>query len=234
MGLSLPALEQIVQSQAYYPPLFEAAFGDETITSERIGLALAQFVRSLVSTTAKYDQARAEVSNPMVDFPAFTEQENRGKTLFFRPIATTTGININCAGCHASEAFVSPIPNGPMASTASANNGLDAISTDDQGVFEATRNPNDIGKFKSPSLRNIGIRPPYMHDGRFASLEEVVEHYNSGIQNHPTLAPPLRDEDGLPIRLNLSEEDKAALVAFLHTLTDFDMMNDEKYSNPFD
>ena len=234
MGLSLPALEQIVQSQAYYPPLFEAAFGDETITSERIGLALAQFVRSLVSTTAKYDQARAEVSNPMVDFPAFTEQENRGKALFFRPIASTKGININCAGCHASEAFVSPIPNGPMASTASANNGLDAVSTDDQGVFEATRNPNDIGKFKSPSLRNIGIRPPYMHDGRFASLEEVVEHYNSGIQNHPTLAPPLRDEDGLPIRLNLSEEDKAALVAFLHTLTDFDMMNDEKYSNPFD
>ena len=72
-----------------------------------------------------------------------------------------------------------------------------------------------------------------MHDGRFASLEEVVEHYN-WIQNHPTLAPPLRDEDGLPIRLNLSQEDKAALVAFLHTLTDFDMMNDEKYSNPFD
>ena len=233
MGLTLHDLERIVSEQAYYPPLFEAAFGSETISSERIGLALAQFVRSLVSTTSKYDLARAEVTNPMLDFPAFTAQENRGKTLFFRPIESITGGAINCAGCHVSEAFVGPMLNGPAVASSATNNGLDVISTDDLGVFEATQNPNDRGKFKSPSLRNIGIRPPYMHDGRFATLEEVIEHYNSGIQDHPTLAPPLRDNDGNPVRLNLSEEDKAALVAFLHTLTDYNMLEDEKFSDPF-
>jgi len=233
MGLTLNDLERIVSEQAYYPPLFEAAFGSETISSERIGLALAQFVRSLVSTTSKYDLARAEVANPMLDFPAFTAQENRGKTLFFRPIESSTGGAVNCAGCHVSEAFVGPIPNGPIGASSAINNGLDAVSTDDHGVFEATQNPNDRGKFKSPSLRNIGIRPPYMHDGRFATLEEVIEHYNSGIQDHPTLAPPLRDNNGNPVRLNLSEEDKAALVAFLHTLTDYNMLEDEKFSDPF-
>ena len=100
-------------------------------------------------------------------------------------------------------------------------------------MFEATIRPNDRGKFKSPSLRNIGLRPPYMHNGRFATLDEVIEHYNSGIQDHPTLAPSLRDDNGNPIRLNLSEEDKAALVAFLHTLTDYSMLEDEKLSDPF-
>ena len=233
MGLTISDLERIVSEQAYYPPLFEAAFGNEAITSERIGLALAQFVRSLVSTTSKYDLARAEVANPMLDFPAFTAQENRGKTLFFRPIASSTGGAVNCAGCHVSEAFVGPIPNGPIGASSATNNGLDSVSNDDQGLFEATARPNDRGKFKSPSLRNIGLRPPYMHDGRFATLEEVIEHYNSGIQDHPTLAPSLRDDNGNPIRLNLSEDVKAALVAFLHTLTDYSMLEDEKFSDPF-
>ena len=233
MGLTISDLERIVSEQAYYPPLFEAAFGNETITSERIGLALAQFVRSLVSTSSKYDLARAEVANPMLDFPAFTAQENRGKTLFFRPIASSTGGAVNCAGCHVSEAFVGPIPNRPIGDSSATNNGLDSVSNDDQGLFEATARPNDRGKFKSPSLRNVGLRPPYMHDGRFATLEEVIEHYNSGIQDHPTLAPSLRDDNGNPIRLNLSEDDKAALVAFLHTLTDYSMLEDEKFSDPF-
>jgi cytochrome c peroxidase len=233
MGLTLQELEQIVSEQSYYPPLFEAAFGDNTISNERISRALAQFIRSMVSTTSKYDMARSEVQSPIVDFPSFTAQENMGKDLFYLPITLTNGDRVNCAGCHVSEAFVGPIPNGPMGTTTSTNNGLDATSSDDLGIFETTNNPNDIGKFKAPSLRNIGIRPPYMHDGRFATLEEVIEHYNSGIQNHVTLSAPLRGSDGNPIQLNLTQAQKDALVAFLNTLTDYEMLSDEKYSDPF-
>lgn len=233
MGLTLDQLRQIIADQPYYPPLFEAAFGDSSITNDRMAKALSQFVRSLVSTTSKYDLARAEVEQPLENFPQFTIQENQGKRLFFAPIETARGARVNCAGCHISEAFVGPVPNGPIRSTTATNNGLDAESVGDLGISEVTNLPSDIGKFKAPSLRNIGVRPPYMHDGRFATLEEVIEHYNSGIQPHRNLAPMLREQDGSPVRLNLTEEQKNALVAFLHTLTDYTMLSDEKFSNPF-
>ena len=84
-----------------------------------------------------------------------------------------------------------------------------------------------------PSLRNIGLTAPYMHDGRFVTLEEVVEFYNSGVVNHPNLSPPLRGPGGLPLRLNLSVAQKAALVAFMQTLTDTTIATDQKYSDPF-
>ncbi|MGB0777960.1 MAG: cytochrome-c peroxidase [Flavobacteriaceae bacterium] len=226
MGLSLDQLVDIVNQQEYYPILFYEAFGDENINSDRISKALAQFVRSMVSTTSKYDFARNEVDNPMQDFPGFTAEENLGKRLFYGPIVNDNGDRVNCAGCHVSEAFLVPAPGA-------LTNGLDAQSTDDLGIFESSGNPNDIGEFKSPSLKNIGIRPPYMHDGRFASLEEVIEFYNSGIQNHQNLRPPLRNPNGQAIVLNLDQEEKDALVAFLHTLTDYEMMEDPKFSDPF-
>jgi len=91
MGLTLTELEQIVNNQAYYPPLFQDAFGDEAISSDRISKALAQFIRSMVSTTSKYDQARSEVQSPIVDFPSFTSQENQGKRLFYLPQELTNG-----------------------------------------------------------------------------------------------------------------------------------------------
>ncbi len=93
--------------------------------------------------------------------------------------------------------------------------------------------PSLRGAFKTPSLRNIAHRAPYMHDGRFATLEEVVEHYNSGVQPHPNLGPPLRGPNGAPVRLNFSAAQKAALVAFLRTLTDEGLVNDRKYGDPF-
>lgn len=229
MGLTLEQLVQIVQNQPYYAPLFEDAFGDDTITSDRISKALAQFVRSIVSVNSKYDQGRVEVQNPMANFSNFTPQENMGKRLFFAP----GGGRTPCLGCHISEAFVAPPAPNPAATTSATNNGLDAVSTDDLGVFETTGNNADIGKFKVPSLRNVGVREPYMHDGRFDSLEEVVEHYSSGIQNHPTLHPTLRNGNGTPANYNFTEEEKAAVVAFLHTLTDEDLIDDEKFSNPF-
>ncbi|MEE1674369.1 cytochrome c peroxidase [Agarivorans aestuarii] len=233
MGLILAELEEIVSNQTYYPALFNDAFGDESISSDRIAKALAQFIRSMVSTTAKYDIARSEVLSPRPDFPGFTAQENLGKDLFLLPRENENGDQANCAGCHVSEAFVGPIPNGPVVRTTATVNGLDALSTDDLGISETTGNANDTGKFKAPSLRNIAIRPPYMHDGRFASLEEVIEHYSSGIQLHQNLQAPLLDSNGQAFQFNFNEEEKQALIAFLNTLTDHDMLADEKYSDPF-
>lgn len=234
MGLSLEELEETIKEQDYYPPLFEDAFGDESISTERISKALAQFIRSIVSTNSKYDNARSEVASAIVDFPAFTEQENLGKDIFFLPRDLGNGDRVNCSGCHTTEAFLGPIPNGQFSGTTNAtNNGLDIESTDDLGIFEATDNSNDLGKFKVPSLRNIAVSSPYMHDGRFATLEEVIEHYSTGVQNHPNLASPLIGSDGEPLHFNLNQEEKDALIAFLNTLTDHEMLSDKKYSNPF-
>lgn len=234
MGLTLQELINIVSEQSYYPTLFESAFGDKAITSDRISKALAQFIRSMVSTTSKYDQARSEVETPIENFPDFTAQENQGKRLFYLPRLLTNGVNGNCVGCHQTEAFVGPFPSnpGPLTSFATTN-GLDATSTIDLGVFETTANNRDIGVFKVPSLKNIAIRPPYMHDGRFATLEEVIEHYSSGIQNHPSLISPLVNTSGEVGQFDFTQEEKQALVAFLETLTDNAMLEDEKYSNPF-
>lgn len=90
-----------------------------------------------------------------------------------------------------------------------------------------------LGSFKVPSLKSIALSAPYMHDGRFSTLEEVVEHYNSGIQNHPNLSPILRGPNGQPVQLNLTAQEKTDLVNFLKTLTDESITNDIKFSNPF-
>lgn len=121
---------------------------------------------------------------------------------------------------------------GPL-TTFATSNGLDATSTTDLGVNEATGSPRDIGKFKFPSLKNIAIRPPYMHDGRFATLEEVIDHYSSGIQNHSSLITPLVNSNGQVGQFNFTQAEKDALIAFLNTLTDNQMLTDEKYNNPF-
>lgn len=230
MGLTLEKLLEIIEEQAYYPLLFKDAFGDDSITTDRVSRALAQFIRSIVSVNSRYDQGRVLVDSPFKDFLNFTEEENIGKQLFFN----TGTENISCIGCHVSEAFVggfsAPTPT-PV--TTAANNGLDAVSIEDLGVEETTGNKADGGKFKVPSLRNIGVRPPYMHDGRFESLEEVIDHYSTGIQNHPNLHSILKDNHGNAIQYNFSEKQKAALIAFLHTLTDNDVISGEKYSDPF-
>jgi len=220
MGITLQELEDKVADQAFYPSLFNEAFGDEEITTQRISRALAQFVRSMVSYESKYDIGRAQVNNPRTDFANFTNAENLGKRLFFdNPNQGGAG----CAACHGTEVFIQP---GPR------NNGLDATTTD-AGIGGANGNNNQIGSFRSPSLRNIALDAPFMHDGRFATLAEVVEHYNSGVQAHPNLSNQLRGQNGAPRVLNLTQEEKDALVAFMHTLTDEGMLNNEKFSNPF-
>lgn len=233
MGLTLQELQDIINSQSYYSPLFKDAFGDETVTTDKISKALAQFIRSLVSTSSKYDQARSEVQLATTDFPGFTALENQGKRLFYFPRELTNGVSGNCVGCHQTEAFVGPLPTNTQLATFATSNGLDATSTDDLGVGSTTGRSRDDGKFKVPSLVNIAIRPPYMHDGRFATLEEVIEHYSSGIQNHPNLINPLVNEDGEVGQFDFTEAEKDALIAFLKTLTDSQMLADEKYNDPF-
>ncbi|MCG9879191.1 MAG: cytochrome-c peroxidase [Bacteroidia bacterium] len=223
MGMTLDQVVSRVKEQDFYPNLFQKAFGSSEITSNKIALSLAQFVRSIVSYSSKYDEGRARVQNPGANFPNFTAEENQGKNLFFQPIPNG---GAGCFGCHTTEAFISANP-GPQ------NNGLDASSTTDLGAGAVFPNPIFVGRFKTSTLRNIELTAPYMHDGRFKTLEEVVEHYNSGIKAHPTLAPALKDPNGNPIRLNLNNAQKAALVAFLKTLTDPSIATEAKWSNPF-
>jgi len=223
MGMTLEQVVRKVEEQAFYPELFEKAFGTQEISADKISKALAQFVRSIVSHSSKYDEGRAASASPGGNFPNFTAEENLGKAIFFRTIPNGGGA---CFGCHTTEAFISANP-GPQ------NNGLDAFSSTDLGAGEVFTNPIFIGRFKTTSLRNIELTAPYMHDGRFGTLEEVVEHYNSGIQAHPTLSPALTDADGEPVRLNLTESEKAALVAFLKTLTDPSVSSEVKWSDPF-
>jgi len=222
MGMTLDQLIAAVNAQDYYPDLFNNAFGSPEITSTKIAQALAQFVRSIVSYSSKYDEGRAMANLPGDNFMNFSAEENLGKNLFFRTIPNGGGA---CFGCHTTEAFVSANP-GPQ------NNGLDIVTTD-KGAGSVFNNPIFEGRFKTTSLRNIELTSPYMHDGRFSALEEVVEHYNSGIQAHPTLSPALTDANGDPVRLNFTDTEKAALVAFLRTLTDESIANEEKWSDPF-
>ncbi|HEX4875891.1 MAG TPA: cytochrome-c peroxidase, partial [Chitinophagaceae bacterium] len=107
------------------------------------------------------------------------------------------------------------------------------LTTTDRGFGAVVNNTNLDATFKVTSLRNVELTPPYMHDGRFNTLEEVVEHYSSGVKNHPNLSPQLRLPNGQPRLANLTVQDKAALVAFLKTLTDNTLATETKYSNPF-
>lgn len=221
MGMTLAGLETKLRGLAYYPSLFTKAFGDANITSDRVSQALAQFVRSIISYQSKYDAGRgtlpaAPAPAPNTPFPNFTAQENRGKEIFLSGIG-------GCAACHGSETFTAPVEK---------NNGLDAVTVD-RGFGAVANNTNKDATFKSTSLRNVALTAPFMHDGRFRTLEEVVEHYNSGVQNHPNLSPQLRLPNGNVRLMNVSVADRAALVAFLKTLTDQTMITDVKYSNPF-
>lgn len=208
----IAALITKMNATTYYPDLFNFAFGSPTITEARIQQALAQFQRAMVSTGSKWDTGYANVfsatgpnRNLGVDLPNFTAQENRGRTLYFTP--PNQG-GAGCAACHSAPTFA-------LAAN-SLSNGLDAGET---------------RIFKSPSLKNMGVGGPYMHDGRFTTLEQVVEHYNSGVQAGPAVDNRLL-RNGVPQRLNLSVADKAALAAFLRTLDDTALMTDPKFSSP--
>ncbi|MGF1703218.1 c-type cytochrome [Photobacterium makurazakiensis] len=220
MGMNLFDLEVKLAETSFYGPLFEQAFGDEAITSERIGHAMAQFIRTMVSYESKYDQAfvAGEWDDP--DFSAvFTEQEMEGLRLF-AGFPGPERSSLGCVACHQTTAH----------SMDQAHvNGVDDRDATDQGAGG--------GFFKAPSLRNIAVGAPYMHDGRFETLADVVEFYNSGIQRHPNLSPDLTANGrvgGAPVQMELDQEEKAALVAFLETLTDEDFLTNPIFSTPFE
>lgn len=217
---------------SYYPELFQDAYGTNEITQERIVDAVSQFMRSMVSVNSKYDQGL------LTDFSNFSSQELRGKEIFFSDQA-------QCSSCHQGINFSAPdgfsginffdngeefilidemgFDNPYVESQGTANIGLDIIYSD---------NGRGDGQFKIPSLRNIELTAPYMHDGRYASLEEVVEHYNSKIQLHENLDKKFLKNGGVQ-RLGLTSSDKSALVAFLKTLTDETYVTAERFSDPF-
>lgn len=215
MGMKMSDLTEKLAQEDYYRILFQKAFGDSQITSDRITGAIQEFVNAFVSNNSKFDKGLTAHFSPEAPFSNFTQQENLGKNLFV----------IHCATCHD--------PRMANVLVATANNGLD-VSYTDQGIGQLSGKASDNGVFKVPMLRNIAITGPYMHDGRFASLEEVIEHYNSGIQAHPNLHFSLRNpQNAQPKRLNLSENEKKALVAFLKTLTDATFVEDVRFSDPF-
>ena len=185
-----------------YPTLFTKAFGSPVITAEKISLALENYLLTLTSFDAKFDRVlRGEEK--------FTPEEQRGFELFSTEYDPRRGqFGADCFHCHGGPLFQSQ---------AFANNGSDGAFTD-TGREKVTGKASDKGKFAVPSLRNIALTAPYMHDGRFRTLEDVVEHYVTGIRRSATLDPNLakHPDGGVP----LSATDKRALVAFLKTLTD--------------
>jgi len=205
MGMTLDNLVAKIAATGYYPRLFSEAFGSPDVTSDRVSRALAQYVRSLVSTGSRYDRGFTPTGQP--NFAAvFTAEEVEGERIF-----RTAG----CAGCHTTAAQVIDAPH---------NIGLDAVSVD----TGAGR-----GAFKPPSLRNVAVRPRFMHDGRFTTLQQVVAFYDAGVQPNPNLDPRLRNPDGTPRRLGLTPAQRAALVAFLNTLTDSTFLTAPRFANPF-
>ena len=209
MGLTLDALLTKLRATPYYAPLFTAAFGTPEISTERVSRALAQFVRALLPTASRFDRAFVAGTAAPNFAAVFTPEELLGEQLYRG--------RAGCARCHGQAAQVMVAP---------ANNGLDAIPADG-GAGQ--------GRFKAPSLRNIAVRPPYMHDGRFRTLEEVVAFYDSGVREGPGTDPRLLQggPGGAPIRLGLSATERAALVAFLRTLTDEAFLTDPRFADPF-
>lgn len=181
---------------------FAAAFGSDEITGERLGRAIEQFLLTLVSNRSKFDATLAGRAK-------FTPQEQRGFELFvteYDPARGRTGAD--CFHCHGGVLF---------SDFAAKNNGLDLVAAD-AGAQNATGRADDRGRFKTPSLRNVELTAPYMHDGRFQTLEEVVAHYDHGVQRAANLDPNLAKHPRAG--LGLGTDDQQALVAFLKTLTD--------------
>lgn len=197
-----------------YRDQFKRAFGTNEITSERISFALENFMLSIVSEDSKFDKYLAGSAT-------LSASEERGRVLFYGEynefFPSTSGAD--CAHCHSGNNFENDLY---------MNNGLDTDAQFiDFGRENATNMATDRAKFKVPSLRNIEVTGPYMHDGRFTTLEEVVEHYNSGVQNSSTVNPALLGTTSTGLMLDAQE--KIDLVNFLKTLTDNTFLNNPEY-----
>ncbi len=211
MGLAPEKAAQKLQQTTFYPKRFQKAFGTDQITPELLAKALAQFERTLISANSSYDQHLAGTYT-------LTPAEKRGMDLFMRGTSRDQNIRgANCAHCHGGAQFFQ---------NRFHNNGLDA-SPLDPGRQEVTGFDEDFARFRVPTLRNIALTAPYMHDGRFKTLEEVANHYSDHIAPSNTLSADLRG------MISLTAQERKDLVAFLHTLTDQDFIRNPAFRNPF-
>lgn len=207
MHANWSAVAKRLENHPEYPTLFNQAFGTTKIDSTLVTKALAQFERTLISGNSKFDRY-------LLGEATLTAAEENGFNVFMDEAKG------DCFHCHGSN-------NNPLwTNNQFHNNGLDTEFTD-LGLGAVTGDPSDNGKFKSPSLRNLRYTAPYMHDGRFATLEEVINFYSEGLQASPTIDPLMKkvNQGGV----NLSEKDKADLKAFLLTLSDEDFINNPNF-----
>lgn len=193
-----------LNNNAEYLSLFNKAFDIDSITSPFLLHSLSQFMNMMVSDQSKYDDYKRGQVNLSAD-------ELAGKKLF----------EANCAGCHSGELFTDQDYH---------NNGISANFNSDKGRGEISEDPLDYGKFRTPSLRNVARTSPYMHNAKFTTLEEVLEHYNSGVIDTETLDPRLKSGGALGIPLTTDEQTK--IIAFLKTLTDDEFLSNPLFSNP--
>lgn len=208
LGNSLLVLERNLRNHPTYPALFKRAFGIDSITIKYVGYAIAQFERTLISGSSKYDKYRQGLTD-------LTEEELNGLNVFSREDKG------GCFHCHGNDR--SPF----FTDFRFHNNGLDSLPFD-KGLGAVTNDPNDNGLFKTPSLRNLAFTAPYMHDGRFSTLEEVIEHYNNDVKVGPTTDANLVQhvKSG---GLKLTEKDKRDLIAFINTLNDYEFLVDKRF-----
>ncbi|MEJ5996417.1 cytochrome c peroxidase [Pedobacter sp. Du54] len=199
MGTSLTSIVEFLNKTAPYPKLFNTAFNSSNITSQQVLKALTQFMVSMVSATSKYDKVMRDPQKH-----TFTPEEQQGYMLFKE----------KCSNCHTEPLFTD---------LSYRNNGLDLKSAD-LGRKIITEQASDEAKFKVPTLRNIERSPPYMHDGRFNTLDKVLAHYTIGIVNHPNL------DASLKAGIQLSSLQKQYLISFLKTLTDEEFIKNKAFS----
>lgn len=220
-----PNVASKLQGDASYPPLFYAAFGSRTIDSVKIMKAIAQFERSIVSSNSKFDRFLAGEYQ-------LTAMETMGKDLFMRDRSVVKDDQGNiisvisggdCFHCHMGTA------NPLLTDDKFHNNGLDVVPPD-SGLAKVTKKASDVGRFKTPSLRNISYTAPYMHDGRFTTLEEVIDFYSEGLKHSTTIDPLMKNVNEGGVQLTPME--KQALLAFLRTFDDPDFLNNPAYSEP--
>ena len=197
-------LEKLRKTQKY-PPMFKKAFGKEEITSATFLKALSQFMLTLVSGNSRYDRYVRHEGETL------TGDERAGLTIFRQ----------KCASCHTGELFTD---------RSYRNNGLTIQGAMDEGRHRITANETDRYKFRVPSLRNVAVTGPYMHDGRFYTLETVLDHYAEGVQATPNLDPLLNTNKQRGIALTATE--KRQIVAFLKTLTDTSFLTDPRFATP--
>ncbi|WP_034042001.1 cytochrome-c peroxidase [Wocania ichthyoenteri] len=202
-------LETELQQHPEYPNLFQQAFGTSKIDSTLVTKAIAQFERTLISSNSKFDKY-------LLGEVTLTPQEINGFNVFMDEAKG------DCFHCHGSD------KNPLWTDNIFHNNGLDATITD-LGLGKVTGDPADNGKFKSPSLRNLAFTAPYMHDGRFETLDDVINHYSEGLQNSPTIDPLMKKvaQGGV----QLSDQDKADLKAFLLSLSDYEFISNPNFLN---